>query len=71
MSKEKRLPLELDLEESGTLCHLLLRGLMDQYGDREVVAVLSDGKTKDPVLARYLRFYQRLAAVNDKLMGKD
>ena len=54
--------LPLTLEESGWLCHLLCKALMDQGA--------FSGRPLPPVERRMLALYGRLGAVNDTLMGK-
>lgn len=50
---------ELNLEESGTLCHLLLRSIME-----------SQETAPREYLGRMSELYARLAEGNDQLMGK-
>jgi hypothetical protein len=57
--KEKTLKLPLDLYESGILCHVLLRAIMDTPGD-------ALGATPQRIQALYLK----LTTLNDELMGK-
>jgi hypothetical protein len=52
-----KLPIELTLEESGVLCHLLLQSLIRV-------------QRSDPFSERMAALYERLCEVNDKLMGK-
>jgi hypothetical protein len=54
---EKTLPVDLTLTESGILCHVLMRAILD-----------SGGLHKQPQYI--LALYEKLALVNDKLMGK-
>lgn len=66
---------ELNLEESGILCHLM----MGEKQFREYVftgrvtaqagSYLSDAQARE-VLQRWAMLYNKLAAANDKLMGK-
>lgn len=60
------LPVELDLEESGILYHLLLRAMMDDK-------ILSNDGTllkNDLVSLRHVQLLRKLGDSNDKLMGK-
>jgi len=67
----------LDLEETGTLCHLLMgdegfrRWVMTE--GREIPKADGAIVTSDVLLSimrRRLTLYRKLAAANDKLMGK-
>jgi hypothetical protein len=60
---EKTLPVELTLEESGILCHLMM-------GQKEFRDAALSGETRNPVIARCFLLYKKLADCNDKLMGK-
>lgn len=51
---EKTEPVHLTFNESGTLCHLLMRGIVD-----------SGGTTKQPEWV--IELYTKLAVANDKL----
>lgn len=56
--KEPTVKVPLTLEESGTLCHILMGTFLS-----------SGGINKQPEWA--LDLYQKLAKANDKLMGKE
>lgn len=58
----EELPVMLNIEESGTLCHLIM-------GQEEVRKAIFTGKAAPPV-ARAIALYNKLADANDKLMGK-
>ena len=57
--------IELTLEESGILCHLMM-------GEREFRNyVMRRNITSDqPIFERWVALYAKLAAANDRLMGK-
>lgn len=55
---EPTTPVELNLNESGTLCHLLMQSIL-----------AAGGTEKQP--AWVLELYTKLAVANDKLRGHD
>lgn len=55
----------LNTEESGWLCHALL-----QANDMALNKAILSGKPQPPVVQRQYALYKKLAAANDKLMGK-
>jgi len=57
MDKEKHARVELDLTESGTLCHLLMAHIL-----------VTGGLLKQPDWVIIL--YKKLAQANDRIMGK-
>ena len=54
---DKTAPVKLTLQESGTLCHLVMREINICGGP-------------DQVLPWVIELYEKLAKQNDKLMGK-
>lgn len=54
----EKMPIEFTLEESGVLCHALLQRLLPL------------GQPMNPFRERMFALYERLGALNDKLMGK-
>lgn len=60
------LPVDLNLEESGHLCHLIMTELQPY--------ILRQKRPKDAVevaiLTRRMKLYDRLSKLNDQLMGK-
>jgi hypothetical protein len=54
----EQMPVEMTLEESGVLCHLLLTSIMQ------------DKSGYPQFRQRMLVLYDKLADVNDRLMGK-
>jgi len=67
MSKNppEEIPVVLNLEESGWLCHMLL-----QANDMALNKAVLKGNTRDPILVRQYKLYQKLARANDIIMGK-
>jgi hypothetical protein len=56
--KPERFSVELNLEESGVLCHLLLAELA------------KSNRIDDPIITRMGQLYAKLAHANNVLMGK-
>ncbi len=59
-----RLPIELTLEESGFLCHALMRAMMDANNLQERVPANAQE-------ARVIMLYMKLSDLNDALMKKE
>lgn len=72
MSENPTLPVELTLEESGTLCHLLLPAIqdLDRIASTNQVSMVATPKVARAVARRMLVLYAKLSSCNDKLMGK-
>lgn len=64
---DKTLPIELTLEESGRLCHYM----MADKAFRELIINFEVNRKKlTPLEERLIQLYNKLAKVNDELMGK-
>jgi len=66
MSKPRTTSIELTLEESGVLYHLLLRSLLDTG----VLSSSGDFLKIDKLSQRLAALLKKLGDANDKLMGK-
>jgi len=62
---------QLTLEESGWICHALMAKMLESArNNKGRVSFLDDPRLASAVEQRYLRLYAKIAAANDKLMGK-
>jgi len=69
VSEEPVQPVELTLNESGMLCHMLLRHIMDTKASAKGSAILTPAVQRS-VIRQLEHLYAKLAAANDRLMGK-
>lgn len=71
---ERTEPVELTLEESGTLCHLLLPHIVAlskaARSRAKPVSMFDDPEIAKAQADRMRDLYAKLSAANDKLMGK-
>ncbi len=70
IAKEKTLPVSLTLEESGTLCHCLMRSVMDMHNGDVSRVERFFMNPPDAYSRRVVLLYNKLSDTNDKLMGK-
>ena len=70
------IPVDLDLDETGTLCHLLMADkdfrlfLLTGEVEEDTKSILITPEVVRAVMNRRLALYKKLTLANDKLMGK-
>ncbi len=70
MADEPTESISLTLDESGMLCHLLMAEIVKMEKPAKVKSAIFTPEVTKAVCERASRLYLKLAAANDKLMGK-